>query len=461
MMRYTTDKKVLFGLFLIFAATLSMVVNLGIPEARGDEPLRLTLAYEMFLNHNYIQPTRLGKLYFNKPPLFMWFILLSSKIFGWNVIAVRVISIIFTLLTSLVIMFFGYKVFRDLFLGVVAGLSFITFGDILFYYGYLGEIDATFTFFVALIMFSLFLGYERNDNKFVVLAGLLTGVAFLFKGFVIYGFYGLTLIALTIYYKQYLKLFSKENIFSYVLSVVIPFVWLIQTADPINYAKMMLFEVSTRAEGTKNITKFFTHLVSFPLQNLKQTLLTNILVLFVLIRYKVNIFKHPVKALLLIILLNYLPYLLFAGGKGMYSVDTRYVVPLFPVLAVVFAYILIQPKKEWIIKAFFGLVIFSIVLRFLFGVIVFPKKEGKTGILEAIAIDIVQHVDKKDKIACSCGEFKVICFYLEKNLGAIVGYPEVYPDWKYLVTCNEFKEGKLLKKYRYKRGLIELYEREK
>ncbi len=310
-------------------------------------------------------------------------------------------------------------------------------------------------------MFSLFLGYDRNDSKFIILAGLLTGIAFLFKGFVIYGFYGLTLIALTIYYKRYLEFFSKENIISYLLSIIIPFVWLIQTADPINYAKMMLFEVSSRAEGSKNITKFLPHLISFPLQNIKQTLLTSALVLVVLIRYKVDVFKYPIKVFLLILFLNYLPYLLFAGGKGIYSVDTRYVIPLFPLLAVVFAYILIQPKKEWIIKTFFVLAIISILLRFTLGLAVFPKKEGKTGILEGIAIDIIQQVDKKDKIVCSCGEFKAICFYLEKNLGKIVAYPEVYSDWKYLVTCTNFNEGKLVKKYKYRGGLIELYEREK
>jgi len=156
------NRQEVITLFLILLAFFSMLPNLSVLEPRGDEPLRLTLAYEMFVRGDYIQPTRLGDLYFNKPPMFMWLVVLFSKVVGWNILTVRLISVIFTLLTSFFVSLFAYRVFKNLFLGLIAGLSFITFADILFYYGYLGEIDATYTFFVAVMMFSIYFGFSKE-----------------------------------------------------------------------------------------------------------------------------------------------------------------------------------------------------------------------------------------------------------------------------------------------------------
>ncbi len=454
------SKRELTALGLIILAFFSMITNLWVLEPRGDEPLRLTLAYEMYLRGDFIQPTRLGALYFNKPPMFMWLVNFSANFTGWNILAVRVLSVIFTFLTSLVVVLFAYKVLRNRFTAFIAGLSFITFADILFYYGFLGEIDATFTFFIAVMIFSQYLGFSRDNERFIVFSGLIAGVAFLLKGFSAYGFFGLTFIALALYYRDYIRLFSRSFIFSYILAVFIPAVWLIQTADPVSYLKMMLFEVSTRAEGSKDFYKFLTHLISFPIQNIKQTLLTSALVLFVLARYRVKILKHPIKAFLLVILLNYIPYLLFAGGEGMYTVDARYVVPLFPLVAVIFAYILVKPQRDWIIKTFFALSIIAILLRFIYGFVIFPQKAHKSGSIEKISADIVSILDKDQKVACSCRKYKAICFFVARDLGRIVGYPFVYPDWKYLITCSDYKDGKLIKSYKYKGGFIELYERE-
>ncbi len=454
------SKKELFTFSLIILAFISMLPNLYVLEPRGDEPLRLTLAYEMFLRGDFIQPTRLGSLYFNKPPMFMWLVNFFANFTGWNVLAVRVVSVIFTLLTSFAVILFTYRVLKNRFTALVAGLTFITFGDILFYYGFLGEIDATFTFFVAVMIFSQYLGFSRDNSKFILLSGFLASIAFLLKGFSAYGFFGLTFLALAIYFRDYLKLISKPFILSYLIAVGIPALWLLQTEDPLNYLKMMLFEVSTRAEGSKDFYKFLAHLVSFPVQNFKQTLLHSILLTIVLIKYRVKIFKHPIKAFLLIILLNYLPYLLFAGGKGMYTVDARYVIPLFPLTAVVFAYIFVRPQKEWIIKTFFVFSITAIILRFVYGFIVIPEKARKSGSIEKISADIVNIIEKDKKVACSCRKYKAICFFVERDLNKIVGYPFIYPDWKYLITCNDYKDGKLIKSYKYKGGIIEVYERE-
>ncbi|NPA51664.1 MAG: dolichyl-phosphate-mannose--protein mannosyltransferase [Aquificae bacterium] len=453
------NRRELFALILILLAFLSMFVNLGVLEPVGDEPLRLTLAYEMYLRGDFFQPTRLGAYYFNKPPMFMWLTILSSKIVGWNVLTVRILSVFFTFFSSLAVIFFSYKVFKNSLLAFICGLSFITFGDILFFYGYLGEIDATFTFFIAVMMFLQYLGFTKENGSFIVMSGVVAGLAFLLKGFNAYGFFGLTFLGLSIYYREYFKLFSKPFIVSYILAVLIPAAWLIQTVSPVDYLKMMFFEVAMRAEGSKDFHKFFTHLISFPIQNIKQTLLTSLLVLFVLVRYKVQILKHPIKAFLLIILINYVPYLLFAGGKGMYTVDARYILPLLPFVAVVFGYILNKPQKDWIIRTFFVLSIISILLRFVYGLVVIPEKSKKYGSIEKISADIVSIIDKNQKIACSCNEFKAVCFFVERDLKKIVGFPFVYPDWKYLITCSDYKDGKLIKSYEYKGGLIELYER--
>src|SRR5689334_1561876 len=60
----------------------AFLINLGNIAFIGDEGIRTLVALEMKLSGHYLVPTLNGEGYYNKPPLFNWFILLVSGLFG-------------------------------------------------------------------------------------------------------------------------------------------------------------------------------------------------------------------------------------------------------------------------------------------------------------------------------------------------------------------------------------------
>ncbi len=121
-------------------------------EFTGEEPLRVIVAYEMLHNHNLFQPTFLGDIYLNKPPLFNWFIILSSYFIGWSDLTARMVTLFFLFLTSVGIYKFSFELTKDEKLSTLSSIIFLSFIDVLFWYGNFGEIDITLGFFVFLLI---------------------------------------------------------------------------------------------------------------------------------------------------------------------------------------------------------------------------------------------------------------------------------------------------------------------
>lgn len=138
-------------------ALFSLVPNLSKYPFKNEESLRTIVAFEMWHSKSYFQPTLLGELYFNKPPLFNWLIMAYSHIFPWSEITARAVSLTFLFLTIFAVGLFSYNLFKKVNLSLLSSLIFLTFGNVLFFYGYLAEIDITFTFFVFAGMISLYL----------------------------------------------------------------------------------------------------------------------------------------------------------------------------------------------------------------------------------------------------------------------------------------------------------------
>lgn len=206
-------------IFLILGAFLSFLPNLDTYQFRNEESLRTTIAYEMFKSSNYAQPYLLGKPYYNKPPLFNWLIVLYSQFLGWSEITGRAVSLTFLVLCSLLLVIFTQYLFRNSKLSLLSALVFITFGSVLFFYGYLAEIDMTFTFFVFSLMVCAYMWSEKGNIFWILATGFLTGLGALTKGLPSYAFYGFTLLALGLYKKDFGMIFSKKAMLSHLVSL--------------------------------------------------------------------------------------------------------------------------------------------------------------------------------------------------------------------------------------------------
>ncbi|MCX8059674.1 MAG: glycosyltransferase family 39 protein, partial [Aquificaceae bacterium] len=256
-------------LLLLLTALLSTLPNLHRYPFKNEESLRHAVAFEMWHRGDLLQPTLFGELYYNKPPLFNWFILLSAQLFEWGELAGRVVSLTFLNLTALLTGLFSYRLFRSLELSLLSSLIFVTFGNVLFFYGYLAEIDMTFTFFVFLSVFFLHAWWERGGWLTAVVSGLVFGLSTLLKGLPSYAFMGLSLLALATYRRRFTPLLRKEAFSIYFLSLLVPLLWLVFTPEPLVYSSYLWKETFGRVGGDFSRLE---HMLTYPLLNLKDLL---------------------------------------------------------------------------------------------------------------------------------------------------------------------------------------------
>ena len=424
-------------------------------EFTGEEPLRVIVAYEMLHNHNLFQPTFLGDIYLNKPPLFNWFIILSSYFIGWSDLTARMVTLFFLFLTSVGIYKFSFELTKDEKLSTLSSIIFLSFIDILFWYGNFGEIDITLGFFVFLLIYFLYKGYTENKPVLFIFSGIFTGIAFLLKGFPAYLFFGFTYLSIIIFYKDWKRLINPFIVLAVLIAFIIPVIWIINVPEPLNYIKTLFLESTERGKGITNPFKFIYHIFVYLSLNFKQLLPASffvVLMLFIYRKKKIHI-PENIKLLIFIILLNYIPYLLLVETRG------RYIIPLFPIISIVFAYIMYSFKNTKIFKIYVYTVLILILVRLLFGYIHFPVSFKKRLPQREVAQDIYQNIDTSKKIAFDCYKDKFITAYLDFMIGRPLLKSKYTKDWDYILVCKKIKEGKLLKVYKTRAKTLYLYQR--
>ncbi|MCS7308256.1 MAG: glycosyltransferase family 39 protein, partial [Aquificaceae bacterium] len=340
-------------LFLILIAFLSLLPNLGAYPFKNEESLRVAVAFEMWHSKSYTQPTFLGEPYYNKPPLFNWLIILYSHIFPWEELTGRVVSLTFLLFTSLLVGLFSYRLFRNVRLSLSSSFIFLTFGNVLFFYGYLAEIDMTFSFFVYLGIFLLYLWWEKRSLTVAILSGVAFGASALLKGFPAYAFIFLSHLDLSIYHRSLSLLWSGGAFISYAISLLLPLLWLSQV--PVR-------ESFGRVEG--DFSRFI-HMLLYPLVNFKDLLPWSLVFFFSLYFTRLSL-PPQLRPLLLMFFLNYTPYWI-SNSAG------RYIMPLYPLLAIIFSFYINQALQDKTFKrVFLSVALSTVFLRILYGFAFFP-----------------------------------------------------------------------------------------
>ncbi len=450
--------------FLIFLYTLAIISLFSGSldyRFRGEEPTRAVMAYEMSYLNNFSQPTYLGEEYYRKPPLFNWLIIGFSELFGWGTHTGRLVSITFTVLVSFLIVWFSNVfLFRDWKYSILSGLIFLSFIDVLFWYGFLAEIDMTLTFFVFCMIISLLYAFKKKSYILFVFSGILTGFSFLLKGFPAFAFLFLTLFILLVYgfYKKYSLLWIiGSSLISVFFSIVPVILWILFLKNPDVYLLTLWNESFGRVKQSEDIFRFFKHIMMYPLLNIKQTLLVSIVILLaVLFRWKqlksIAIAEN-VYLLGSLILINYLPYLVSAGARG------RYILPLFPIVAMLFSFLISRIGTEKLFKVLTGILLFSFVIRTTVGLVYFPYETEKKGLYRQIAQHIVPIV-KDGNVVTDCKVHKGLIFYVDIMTRKIVLSEKKNPQWDYFISCNKkLNREVLVSSYIYKNERIYLYKR--
>jgi len=171
------------NLLIVFVSSLLFIPFLGhVHLFDWDEINFAESAREMIVTGDYLNVRIDFKLFWEKPPLFIWMQVLSMKIFGINEFAARFPNALVGIITLLTLFNIGKKHFSIKF-GLIWVFAYA--GSILpFFYFKSGIIDPWFNLFIFLgiYFFIRYLSEEKQQLKFIVLSAAAIGLGTLTKG---------------------------------------------------------------------------------------------------------------------------------------------------------------------------------------------------------------------------------------------------------------------------------------
>jgi 4-amino-4-deoxy-L-arabinose transferase-like glycosyltransferase len=313
--------------FLFFA----FVLNIGTLVLIHEEPRRGIITFEMLKTHNFLQPTVLGVPYFKKPPFHEWVTSLFSVFGGVSEATLRLPSAVSVILTSLTVFFFAERFF-DRKRALLSALVYPTFFMVLFGYATKCEPDALFTFLVTLSTFSWFYLIERNEFFAWTVGYFFVSLSLLTKGLPALQFFAFFVISYFAVKRDFRKLFSLKHLFGFLIGIS-PFVFWVLSVDSERALGALFSEVVGRAPGKVNVEKSLEHYVTYPLRFVAASFPWSLF----LIKAKKERFKfeeETLKIFFLAFVLDAVLYWVFPGSR------LRYLMPAFPLFAVVISYLL-------------------------------------------------------------------------------------------------------------------------
>ena len=190
------SKRFTYSLFLALIAGLVFIPFLGgVHLFDWDEINFAEISREMIVSGNFFSPQINFEPFWEKPPLFNWFQVLTMKLFGINEFAARLPNAICGIITIVFLYRSGNKLYNHRF-GLLWALVYM--GTILPHlYFRSGIIDPIFNLFIFTSLYYLILFYWNKERFkgilkikskgiYLLFAGLLCGLAILTKGPVAY-----------------------------------------------------------------------------------------------------------------------------------------------------------------------------------------------------------------------------------------------------------------------------------
>ncbi len=264
----------------------AFLLNLGLMAFIGDEAIRALVALEMKLSGNFIVPTLYGVEYFNKPPLYNWFIYLMSELFGYfGEWPTRMTTLIFLALFAWTVYYFISRQIDKL-TGLTMALMLLTSGRILFWDSMLGLIDICFSWIIYINFMILYtMAKAQRWRMLFVISYLLFSVAFLLKGLPAVVFQGISVItALQLHGVLKKKLFTADHWIGIAIGLLPVIGYYACYASQVNLDQVfsILLDQSMQRTGTHHgLWKTITHFFIFPFEQFYHFLPWSLLLLLV------------------------------------------------------------------------------------------------------------------------------------------------------------------------------------
>jgi 4-amino-4-deoxy-L-arabinose transferase-like glycosyltransferase len=312
--------------FLIFAVCyLSLLIsfiilNVSSMPVQWDEAAHLDNG--LFLKLGMYKQFS-GNLYY--PPLYDILTFLFYNMFGVSVVSARIVDALFSVLLLWAVFEFTYKAYN----GTTALLATIFLSIMPGYFeaSHMAMLDTMVTFFFVLSIFFFYLWLQTYKDKMLIFTGLTLIVGFLAKYAIVVAALVMLFATLIFCRSQLKRPFSRKPYIAIIAAILAAAAYLIYSLQ--SYLGMWLSTISTTTPGSQTITPLYylTEMYSIyptihPISSLMYVLGFLGLGLFAFRRQKAD------KLLLIWFITVYVFYTLINNKSW------RYVLPLFPVLAI-------------------------------------------------------------------------------------------------------------------------------
>ncbi|MGD0282364.1 MAG: dolichyl-phosphate-mannose--protein mannosyltransferase [Dissulfurispiraceae bacterium] len=436
------------GYWLLFGfAALSFLLTLPV-EYIGQESVYPLMSYEMWFYGKYLAPSMYG-VYYWRPPLYNLMIVPVAQLMGWNhmLVAARLVALTATISSALLLAWFVRRQFGDKTFAAFTALIYLTLGDVLFYRGWLCDSEPVFGLFVLVSVVFVWLALAENRYTYLAVAVLAVSAAFLSKVLTAYVFYVIAMIVVAYRRRNWAFLYSWRSLLLNGLAVAFPLFWYRMVPAGHFQSHGMIADITSRLVPVSG-GNYLKDVLAYAMQTLLLPLpVAGVLLYAYIRRQELGKWRaHPVVVTVMIIVLaNYLPYLLSPQS------DIRYVFPLLPFIGLTLAYLIFYgaPRvREWSLKC----IIAAIVLKFAFGLLGFPFfHQQSRASFEPAAKDILRIVGNQHLYATNMsGSALSIVSHID-----ILIYPKAPLTWPpaqfndgFVISCRSDENiGTIFRKY--------------
>jgi len=351
---------------ILFAA-LFMLLPLPVMQYVGEESYYTLGAYEMFVRGIWWHQSLFGSD-IPKTPFFPWMIIAVSHVTGWEHldIAPRIVSVFSSWGTA----FIAFKMARRLYpqhahAGWMAALIYLTMGEVSFWYGWLGYVDATFSFFIFAAITCLWVAIEDQRPAFCFLSFVMISLAFMVKNISCYAILGIASLVLLHRYHRWQLLKHPVFVVSALLAISVPWLYQHYIIHSASNATMAVGHALDNFRGYSFLA-YFKHWFTYPVLFFARAFPVTVLLLWFYWQQRQR-YRMDTSLVTLIWLLTatMAPFWLSAGGTP------RYLIPFYGLLTLLLSGFVLQLdiKKTSIA---FKVMVLIIILKVPYSLAVLP-----------------------------------------------------------------------------------------
>jgi 4-amino-4-deoxy-L-arabinose transferase-like glycosyltransferase len=302
----------------------------------GEEAIFPKASLEMWFRGDWVQQFLVG-LNHQHNPLFNWIIIFVCGIIGWEWMleVARAVAIGATVSSGLVLAWLALRVFEDRRFAAWTAVVYLMLADVTLYRGWLAYVDPLFGLLVFSAIACLWVACRERRTALLALAVALLTLGFLAKAFTAYAFYGLSAFVLLLNRGCRQVLLGPSSLALHAAGIVAVAIWMGVLPANEGQGPRMFKEIVDKL-GFTGLLDYMVKLVAYPLETMLKAAPAAVLALYYARKrpWRGNPMRPAFMTAVALTAINYLPYWLAPQSH------TRYLLPLFPLAALVFAYVI-------------------------------------------------------------------------------------------------------------------------